>query len=205
MARTRTTDTAVILDAALRRFLHHGLKHTTMQEIARDAGVAVGTLYLYFQDKDALVVGCADRFAASHHEVAQALLAERRPADQKLRRYVLQRQREWLAVGVTAPHAAELADAVLRLRPERTIDYAREFERTVRGLLQEGRAAGVFPGANPDRDARVFTLAATPFFPLAGRDHPALPRSTGLRATVDWFIELWKSGRSRREPGKESR
>src|SRR5918994_7414589 len=153
MARTRTTDTAVLLDAALRRFLQHGLKHTTMQEIARDAGVAVGTLYLYFQDKDALVVGCADRFAARHHQVAQALLAERRPADQKLRRYVLQRQREWLAVGVTAPHAAELADAVLRLRPERTIDYALEFERTVRGLLQEGRAAGVFPGANPDRDA----------------------------------------------------
>src|SRR5215207_8298896 len=102
MARTRTTDTAVILDAALRRFLHRGLMNTTMQHIARDAGVAVGTLYRYFQDKEALV-------------------AERRPADQKLRRYVLQRRREWLAVGVTAPHAAELADAVLRLRPERTI------------------------------------------------------------------------------------
>ena len=203
MARARTTDTAVILDAALRRFLRRGLKNTTMQEIARDAGVAVGTLYLYFQDKDALVVGCADRFAARHHEVAEALLAASRPADQKLRRYVLQRQREWLAVGVTAPHAAELADAVLRLRPERTSDYAREFERTVRGLLREGRATGVFPGANPDRDAPVFTLAATPFFPVAGRDHPALPRSTGLRPTVDWFIELWKHGRSRRTPGKE--
>ena len=80
MPRVRTTDKApAILDAALRRFLHYGLKKTTMQEIARDADVAVGTLYLYFEDKDALVIGCADRFAERHRTSVRELLAERRP------------------------------------------------------------------------------------------------------------------------------
>jgi TetR/AcrR family fatty acid metabolism transcriptional regulator len=198
MPRVRTSDkTAEILDAALARFLRYGLKKTTMQEVARDAGVAVGTLYLYFEDKDALVVGCADRFAERHRASVEALLAEKRPADQKLRRYVTERQREWLEVGVTAPHAAELAEAVLRLRPERTLDYAREFEATVRSLLHEGSSEGVFSHADPERDASIFSLALTPFFPIAGREHPALPEPSRLGAVVDWFFDLWKRGRAR--------
>jgi AcrR family transcriptional regulator len=197
MPRIRTTDKApTILDAALRRFLYYGLKKTTMQEIACDAGVAVGTLYLYFKDKDALVVGCADRFAERHRANIDALLAEQRPADQKLKRYVVERQREWLEVGVTAPHAAELAEAVLRLRPERTIDYAREFEATVRTLLRDGRANGVLHHAEPEQDPALFTLAVSPFFPVAGRKHPALPDSADLDAVLDWFFDLWKRGRS---------
>ena len=45
-----------ILEAARKRFRYYGVRKTTMQEIARDAGVAVGTLYLYFKDKDDLLV-----------------------------------------------------------------------------------------------------------------------------------------------------
>src|SRR6185503_17130742 len=200
MPRVRTTDKApAILDAALGRFLHYGLKKTSMLEIARDAGVAVGTLYLYFRDKDALVIGCADRFAERHRASVAALLAERRPPDDKLRRYVVERQREWLEVGVTAPHAAELAEAVLRLRPERTLDYAREFEGTARTLLREGTVSGVFRHAETERDAALFTLALSPFFPIAGREHPALPDPSGLGAVVDWFMDLWKRGRPARK------
>jgi AcrR family transcriptional regulator len=205
MPRVRTADKRPdILDAALRRFLHYGLKKTTMQEIAHDAGVAVGTLYLYFEDKDALVVGCADRFAERHRASVAELFAEKSPADRKLRRYVEQRHREWLEVGVAAPHAAELAQAVLRVRPERTLDYAREFESTTCALLREGVAEGVFPHALPDVDAPLFVLAVSPFFPIAGREHPALPDASRLDSVVDWFVNLWKHGRpSSRRARKE--
>jgi hypothetical protein len=54
----------------------------------------------------------------------------------------------------------------------------------------------VFSHANPERDAPLFTLALTPFFPVAGRGHPALPDPSGLRAVVDWFFDLWKRGRA---------
>lgn len=206
MPRVRTTDRApAILDAALRRFLHYGLKKTTMQEIARDADVAVGTLYLYFEDKDALVIGCADRFAERHRASVRELLDERNPADQRLRRYVVERQREWLEVGVTAPHAAELAEAVLRLRPERTLDYTREFEGTIVTLLREGAHDGSFCHVEPERDAPLFVLALTPFFPIAGREHPALPEAEKLGAVVDWFLDLWKNGRPSRAPARKER
>ncbi len=43
-----------ILDAALRCFLDKGLAETRVEDIARAAGVAKGTIYLYFADKEAI-------------------------------------------------------------------------------------------------------------------------------------------------------
>lgn len=41
----------VILDVALKRFNRFGFKKTTIEEIAQDAHVAKGTIYLYFDNK----------------------------------------------------------------------------------------------------------------------------------------------------------
>lgn len=43
-----------ILDAALAEFAAHGFAVTRLDDVARRAGVAKGTLYLYFSDKEAL-------------------------------------------------------------------------------------------------------------------------------------------------------
>jgi AcrR family transcriptional regulator len=44
-----------ILDAALREFAARGYHGTSVPEVAQAAGVGVGTLYRYFEDKSALV------------------------------------------------------------------------------------------------------------------------------------------------------
>lgn len=46
-----------ICEAALRRFLSEGFERTRMLDVARDAGLAKGTLYLYFPTKEALFEG----------------------------------------------------------------------------------------------------------------------------------------------------
>jgi len=46
---------AQILGAADRVFLAGGLSSATMDDVAREAGIAKGTIYLYFPSKDALV------------------------------------------------------------------------------------------------------------------------------------------------------
>src|SRR5262245_30791064 len=57
-AAVRATDPGVrrqaILDAALTVFAEHGYEAARLDEVARRAGVAKGTLYLYFKDKAAL-------------------------------------------------------------------------------------------------------------------------------------------------------
>jgi AcrR family transcriptional regulator len=44
-----------ILAAALRLIARFGLHNTPMSAVARDAGVAVGTVYLYFPSKEAMI------------------------------------------------------------------------------------------------------------------------------------------------------
>ena len=48
-----------ILAAAHRRLARHGFRETTMQQIADEAGLSVGTLYRYFDDKEALIEALA--------------------------------------------------------------------------------------------------------------------------------------------------
>lgn len=56
MRRTvRETVRVAILDAAEELIARHGLHDAALVQIARRAGVAVGTLYNYFTDRDALI------------------------------------------------------------------------------------------------------------------------------------------------------
>jgi AcrR family transcriptional regulator len=58
-----------ILDAAARMLVEQGLEKTTTNRVAEVAGVSVGTLYQYFESKDALVAELyarhADRMSAT--------------------------------------------------------------------------------------------------------------------------------------------
>jgi AcrR family transcriptional regulator len=56
------------LDAAERCFARTGFHRTTMQAICREAGVSPGALYLYFDSKEALIAGIAERDRAAFQE-----------------------------------------------------------------------------------------------------------------------------------------
>ena len=45
-----------ILEAAVRIFARQGFRQSTVSQIAREAGVADGTIYLYFKNKDDILV-----------------------------------------------------------------------------------------------------------------------------------------------------
>lgn len=51
-----------ILDAALTLFAERGFNDTTVQDIASAAGMATGTVYLYFPSKEKVLQGIHDRF-----------------------------------------------------------------------------------------------------------------------------------------------
>lgn len=54
-----------ILDAAAVVFAEHGFHPTTIRDIARQAGIADGTIYNYFDNKTALLLGIFERTKAS--------------------------------------------------------------------------------------------------------------------------------------------
>ena len=53
-----------ILDAAARVFLDRGLAEATMADVAEAAGVAKGTVYLYFDSKSALLTALRARYTS---------------------------------------------------------------------------------------------------------------------------------------------
>lgn len=58
-----------ILDAALRVFARYGLHKTNLEEVAREAGISKGTIYLYFKDKEELFIAAAHRIVPSPDEI----------------------------------------------------------------------------------------------------------------------------------------
>lgn len=54
-----------ILDAATKVFAAKGFHPTTIKDIAREASLADGTIYIYFENKPALLLGIMDRMTTS--------------------------------------------------------------------------------------------------------------------------------------------
>jgi TetR/AcrR family fatty acid metabolism transcriptional regulator len=75
-----------ILDAAIEVIAEHGFFHSRVAEIADRAGVADGTIYLYFKNKDELLMAAID--SAFHKFIQRARTAVEQIPDprEKLRR-----------------------------------------------------------------------------------------------------------------------
>jgi len=133
---------ARIMAAARKRFEKFGYRATSIALIARDAGIAVGTIYLYFKNKEQILVALFDESNArwmaeaeraanqpgSAEErllgVAQASM-ERNQRDQLLRA-VMNRDLEM----ILAPLCEQFRDKVLRHNVEVLADIIRDGVRT---------------------------------------------------------------------------
>jgi AcrR family transcriptional regulator len=195
-----------IIEAARRRFRHYGVKKTTMQEIAGDAGVAVGTLYLYFKDKDDLLVACTEEYVVQHRRQAEAILASDVPAGEKLRRYVLDRFRASQATRTGGHfHAAELLREVLRVRPERRLEEARMMEEYFIRILRQGVATGELHTDDPEQDAQVLLLSLAFLFPSALDQWAYAPNEEEALLVVDWFLRVWRQSNAKHSRPKRTR
>jgi AcrR family transcriptional regulator len=195
-----------ILEAARKRFRHYGFKKTTMQEIARDAGVAVGTLYLYFKDKDELLVAGTEEYVTRHRRQAEAILASDASVADKLRRYVLSRFRASQATRAGGyPHAAELLQEVLRVRPERRLEEGRMMAECFVRILRLGMETGELHSEDPERDARAFLLSLAFLFPSALDEGIPVPTEEDALLVVDWFLRVWRQSSARHAGAKRKR
>ncbi len=71
---------AAILNSALKLFVSQGLKNTSTADISKAAGIATGTLFLYFPTKQTLLDELALKIAKEQSDTIQALLDPSLPA-----------------------------------------------------------------------------------------------------------------------------
>jgi AcrR family transcriptional regulator len=145
--------TREILAAARKLLDQRGPDAMTMEEIAAAAGVAKGTLYLYFQSKDDLLLALINRVGENIlRDLEASLEAPGKPAE-KLTRLVtvlleyLSRERLLFPI-----YARELLRGERDFRPgfrRRYQELEDEFVALVTRLFDDGIAAGQFIPANP--------------------------------------------------------
>jgi AcrR family transcriptional regulator len=115
-----------LLDAATRVFINQGYRQTQMADVAAAAGVAKGTLYLYFESKEALFAACL-RYADRERPVSSEQNLPLRPPEP---RALLAELRGALAREAVPP---ALRDALAR---RRVSDVRGELEVIVRQLFE---------------------------------------------------------------------
>lgn len=86
---TQAQRRANLIQAATEVFADHGYAAATMAEIARKAGVAKGTPYLYFEDKTELFYAVFEAFTAEIQEATDAALEGVEGAPARLRALAL--------------------------------------------------------------------------------------------------------------------
>src|SRR5258707_15650159 len=77
-----------ILIAALRLFAHEPYQAVTMDRVAEAAGVAKGTLYLYFPSKDALYLGILSDGLDGAYRMQQSSADPKLPLIERMRRSI---------------------------------------------------------------------------------------------------------------------
>src|SRR5687768_11869220 len=98
-----------ILDAAERIFARHGFFAARVSEVAKEAGVADGTIYLYFKSKDDLLISVFENRMAHVNDQLRAAIADLPPGEQ-LRAFI----HAYLRMVSDEPTAVEVLTIELR-------------------------------------------------------------------------------------------
>jgi TetR/AcrR family transcriptional regulator, fatty acid metabolism regulator protein len=131
-----------ILDAAIRVFARNGYYNSRVSDIAREAGVAAGTIYLYFKTKDDILVTLFREKMAEWVAHARREIASEPDAVAKIRRLILLH----FSVLEGNPDLAEVVQVELRqghkfFRGASAHEVSAYFE-LIRSVLEEGMASG---------------------------------------------------------------
>jgi AcrR family transcriptional regulator len=78
-----------IQEAVIRLICREGLQSVTMERVAQEVGIAKGTVYLHYRDKQELLDEVKESALAPIREKIDEILGSDEPADRKLRAYSL--------------------------------------------------------------------------------------------------------------------
>jgi TetR/AcrR family fatty acid metabolism transcriptional regulator len=212
-----------ILIAAERIFARHGFFAARVSEIAREAGVADGTIYLYFKSKDDLLISWfEDRMKQVNDKLRQAI-AGKPPAEQ-LRAFI----QAYLQLVSDEPTAAEVLTIELRQSSKFMKEYDNpqfaDFLRMLGGIIADGQARGELDAAVPshiaarmifgivDELALAWVLAKQPLrtasAAMPGPAPGTRPKKFDIVRAADWVVAMvtggLEQGQANKTPKKET-
>jgi len=133
-----------IMEAAIRVFAQGGFYATRVSDIAKEAGVADGTIYLYFENKDDVLISIFQDRIGKLIEVLRDVAGRDEPVDERVRRIIE------LQLGLLEGRRdlAEVVTVNLRQSSKLLKQYGAplftEYLELIASVIAEGQESGVF-------------------------------------------------------------
>jgi TetR/AcrR family fatty acid metabolism transcriptional regulator len=198
-----------ILAAAERIFARHGFFAARVTEIAKEAGVADGTIYLYFKSKDDLLISWFEHRMKQVNDELRATI-ERVPPREQLRAFI----KRYLELVHDEPAAAEVLTIELRQSSKFMKEYENpqfaDFLRMLGGLVAAEQERGEIEPSIPshvaarmifgilDELALAWVLAKTPSI---STDTPGTrPKKFDIVRAADWVVALVTKVKKEKSP-----
>ena len=180
-----------ILRAAIDVFAEHGYFNAQVADVARAAGIAAGTVYLYFRSKDDLLVSIFERGMRDALSEGRAAVADIRDPRERLRRFArthlarLGRDRNLAIV-----FQVELRQST-KFMERFSVTLLRDYLGLIRAAFADGQREGLF------RDDINATAVAKMFF--GALDEMATnwilsARRYSLEADAEAVVDLFVNG-----------
>jgi TetR/AcrR family transcriptional regulator, fatty acid metabolism regulator protein len=208
-----------ILDAAETLFARHGFFAAKVSEVAKEAGVADGTIYLYFKSKDDLLISLFERRMRQLNTALKDAIAGKPPRDQ-LRAFI----HTYAQLVHDEPAATEVLTIELRQSSKFMKEYDNpefvDFLRTLGGLIAAMQEGGELDPTIPphvaarmifgmlDELALAWVLSRAPATApdartraasIGGSSPGTRPKKFDIVRAADWIISLVETGLVRKK------
>lgn len=149
-----------IIEVALKVFGKKGFFKTTVDDIAKAAGFAKGTLYLYFKDKESLYIATIDQHFKNAINFLTEIEAKKGSPTKKMTdiasNFVLYMKQIRGSHPMFAIESSNLSQKILKNIKPIIIRNLMQMTKIVSRIIKEGIEKGEFKDVNPDVAAYYF-------------------------------------------------
>ena len=131
-----------LLDAAHAAFARTGFRRTSMEDVAREAGVSRAALYLHFRNKEEIFRSLSERLHREALAGAEAALAEGGPIGERVLRALEAKGLRFLEIVAATPHGAELVETSSRVCGDIAAAKEERFAKLLADALRRAGADG---------------------------------------------------------------
>ena len=188
-----------ILQAAFAVVTEKGYFETKVDDVARRAGVAKGTVYLYFKDKPAIYIGLVDWLLEQALAITAEVTARPISPQQKLEDLFS----TWASGVMSNPGVMALlsmenvnqTSTVMKRFKKHVLPHIMEMQDAIAGIVKQGIEQGEFRPVDPRSAAVMYMSAFRAELLSAGRSHSTRPAESIQEL---FFCGILADGKGRR-------
>jgi AcrR family transcriptional regulator len=157
-----------ILDSADRLLAHYGYAKMTVDDLAEEAGIGKGTVYLYFASKEAVALAHVDRIVERTLAEMYCIAASKKPALLRVRKMLFARVLvRFSAVRNYSKSLDELLAGIRGKLLERRVRHFQMEARLFAEVLREGSKRKEFRAINVQKTADAILWATNSLLPYS--------------------------------------